>query len=282
MNKKLDNTILLFLFLTFFLIFKFNTIVKISILNSCLLWFKTLVPSMFAMYLMIDLLLNYGFANYLYKIFKSNIPILIIISLLLGTPANAKYIKDFYVNGYIGENEAKYILAFAYSPNPLFILSMAPNTKHAIATLTFLYITNIIIAYIFKKIYIHYESIPKHFDVKPFSECLEKSIYKTFKILVLVLGIVIFFGIINSFINIIFQDRGIFIKSILEMTNAVNSIISANGKNYKWIIFAVSFGGLSIHTQIKSILDDTPISYKYFLYGRLIASLLALIIILFY
>ena len=62
---------------------------------------------------------------------------------------------------------------------------------------------------------------------------------------------------------------------ILEITNALISMKKLN--NFKWFIFACTFGGLSIHTQIKSILEDTPISYKHFFYGRVISSIIALI-----
>lgn len=272
--KRYNNFILLILLFVFFLLFIFNLDIKMSVIDSVNLWLNTLVPSMVPMYLITDLLLNYGLSYHLFSLFKTNKCILIILSLLLGSPANAKYICDFYKDEYIDLNNANYLLTFAYSPNPLFILGIAPSLSIAIKTLIFIYITNIINAIIFRKLNKKEYICEKRFKVRSFSEVLESSIYKSFKILVLILGIVIVYGIINTFVNMIMPDNA-FIKAILEMTNALSYMLYSD--NTKWFTFACVFGGLSIHTQIKSILEDTPVNYKYFLYGRVIASSICII-----
>ena len=65
---------------------------------------------------------------------------------------------------------------------------------------------------------------------------------------------------------------------MLEITSGLKSLeyldVSENLKILLCIIY-LSFGGLSIHTQIKSILPDT--NYKMFLKGRLICIILSII-----
>ena len=277
MKKNINYLTILSLLFFFILIFKYNNLIKMSIINSCVLWFKTLVPSMFIMYLIVDLLLNYGLAKIVYNLFKTNAVILIIISLLLGTPANAKYIKEFYLKGLIDEKCANRLLVFSYSPNPLFVLAIMPNKKWALISLLFIYFTNFVLAiFMLKNIKNSLTSI-SFIEHKHFTECMEESIYKSFKLLILVLGIIMFYGVINSLIDKVLPNTSLIIKCILELTNALNIIVGTG--NYKWALLAISFGGLSIHTQIKSILEDTPLQYKYFFYGRLLASLISLVLI---
>lgn len=272
MNRRYDNLILIFLVAAFFFLFRFNTAIKDCVINAITAWLTNLVPFLFPAYILIDLMLNYGLTNKIYNIFKSNIPIIVILSLLLGCPSNAKYIRDFYRNGYISLGTANYLLTFAYSPNPLFILGIAPPSI-AFKTILFIYSSNLILAIIFHSLKEKENDVKRLFDKKPFVSVLESSIYKTFKILILILGIIIVYAIINLITDSIMPGSHYILKSILEITNAC--LTMQKTRVYKWFVFACTFGGLSIHTQIKSILDDTPISYKYFFFGRAIASILA-------
>lgn len=274
MDKRYNNLIMLILVLIFFFIFRLNTSIKDCIISAIIGWLYNLVPFLFPVYLLIDLMLNYDLIGYVYHLFKSNIPIIVILSLLLGCPSNAKYIKEFYCGGYISKGSANYLLTFAYSPNPLFILGIT-SKNIAIKTIIFIYVTNLVNIIIFHKLKSNNEDISKQVITKPFVNVIENSIFKTFKILILILGIIIIYAVINLIIDNILSGSNYVLKSILELTNA--SLTMKNNNDFTWFTFACTFGGLSIHTQIKSILEDTPINYKYFFYGRIIASINALI-----
>ena len=45
-----------------------------------------------------------------------------------------------------------------------------------------------------------------------------------------------------------------------------------------YLLAFISLGSISIHTQIKSILEDTPLSYSSFLLGRIISTILSIVI----
>ena len=277
MDKKYNNFILLVLTTIFFFMFRFNASIKECIVAAITSWLYNLVPFLFPLYIIIDLMQNYGFTNRIYRLFKSNIPVIVILSMLLGCPSNAKFIKEFYDEGYISLGSANYLLTFAYSPNPLFVLGIS-NSSIAFKTLAFIYITNLLMAIVFRHLKEKNENINKIVIQKPFVNVLETSIYRAFKILVLILGIIIVYAIINMIIDLFVPSPLFFVKSILEITNACMAMKKYG--DYSFFIFACSFGGLSIHTQIKSILEDTPISYNYFLFGRIIASVIALIFFL--
>lgn len=275
--KKIKNYIILFFLLNIFaFLFMFSRNIKLSVLSSTELWLNNILPSMLPMYTILDLLINYGLGSFLYTIFKSNSILLLFISLVSGSPGNAKYIKEFLEDGFITTDTANLLLTFAYSPNPLFIIAIAGNIKTALAILGYIYITNFINYVVFKRKLPSLSSKSKVFKKVSFSECIESSIKKSFNILILILGIVVIYGILNTLLSTIHVDS-IFLNSILEMTNALD-IINDRSLNIFWLIFASTFAGLSIHTQIKSILENTDASYKYFFLGRIMASIPALIL----
>lgn len=279
MKNNYNNIVLLILLFSFVLVFKYNPIIRDTVIYSCDLWFNNLVPLMFITYLLTDLLINYGLGNIFYRVFKSNIPLLVMISMILGCPANAKYISEFYKEGYISLDSANWILLFAYSPNPLFIFGIVPKLEMGIVILLVNYLINFVMAFISFKYVKLGKFKEKQFFTKSFTKCIEESIYKSFKILLLILGIIIIYATIIRFMDLIVPERFFIIKIILEITNGINIIVNSNSDMYKWIFLAVSFGGLSIHTQIKSILSDTDLSYSNFLLGRLISTLISLLII---
>ncbi len=271
----------MFLLLTCFVMtFKYSSLVKASVLDSMNLFITSIVPSMLPAYFLIDLLINYGLLNAIYKLFKNNTVLLFLISLISGTPTNAKYIKEFYSDGYISLDDANFLLLFSYSPNPLFILAFSPDVQSFFLIVLYLYATNFLIYLFFRRKFKRQKDKPKTHRQQSFIDCLSSSITKSFNVLLMILGVIVFYGLVNSLLDIL-GISSFFLASALELTNALH-LLTAKGASLLWFIFAITFGGLSIHTQIKSILENSNISYRHFLIGRLIASLPILFIALFY
>ena len=68
-------------------------------------------------------------------------------------------------------------------------------------------------------------------------------------------------------------------RGILEMTQGLNSLINLDIIFKDAItIFFITFGGLSIHTQVKCILDNANLEYKFFLKGRILQMVIALLL----
>lgn len=272
--KKKDYIILTLLLIIFTLLFKYNSLIKESVIDSSKIWFYNILTSLLPIYIITDLLINYGIIN----LFKNNNLFLSFISLIIGSPSNAKYIREFYEDKLISLEDANRLLLFSYSPSPLFIINICPNIKYALYILLYIYFTNLIL-FLFNKN--NNTKIDSSFTKVSFSKCIESSINKSFKILILILGVIIIYNIIITLLNNIFINKLFFFKIILELTNGLN-ITTKLGSNYLiYSIFISTFGGLSIHSQIKSILEDSNISYYYFLKGRLISSIPLLFIIMF-
>ena len=124
-----------------------------------------------------------------------------------------------------------------------------------------------------------YEKIKNNYNSKSIN--LSKIIKETIDTLLMILGTLIVFNIIINILPI----NNLLIKSIingtLEITTALNNINFLNiNTNFKILlsIIYLSFGGISIHTQIKSIFSDT--NYKLFLKNKFLSILISISLLL--
>ena len=86
---KKNHAILILLIILNIFILKENLIIKFSMIEGAKIWFKQIFCTLLPAYFLIDLLINYGITNYI----KNNKVFLILISFLLGSPSNAKYVN---------------------------------------------------------------------------------------------------------------------------------------------------------------------------------------------
>ena len=97
-----------------------------------------------------------------------------------------------------------------------------------------------------------------------------------------VLGVITFYLILSNILITEFNIKepySIFLKGFMEMTQGLASLIKLNIKFKELIaIIFISFGGLSIHTQVACILNEYDLSYHHFLKGRIIATTIAIVL----
>ncbi len=254
--------------------------------------FPTLIPFM----LLSNILINYNIindiSNTLNKITKNifkvnkNCSFALIMSMLSGTPSNAKYLKDLYDNKLISETDIQKCLNFCHFTNPIFILgtigySFLENKKLGLIILISHYCSSLILGLFNKKnnSYIHeYNYIQK--EKNSFITILKDAINSTTNTLFLILGIITTCIIISCIIsNIINIDNNYkFIFGFLEITQGLKFLSLSNlNIKLKTILSSalISFGGFCIHAQVFSILDNKKIRYLPYLKSRIIHSLLS-------
>ncbi len=298
MKKKINLFICFIIFLILFEVFDHSNIVINSIYESTKIWFYNLVPTIFPIYIIVDLLLNYNAIYYLSKIFgtimekvfklKKETSFVFLLSTLSGFPSNSKYIKNLLDNKIINTYEAQKLLLFTHFSNPLFIIesigvTFLSNKKIGIIILIVHYLTNIIIGLINRNYYVNLESTNTIQEKKKesFVTCLSNSILNTIKILFLLYGIITFFMIITSLIKANFpfnNNINSIICGILEMTQGIYFISSTNLPliiKASIITFFISFGGFSIHMQVFSILSDYKLKYKDYFLARITHGIIA-------
>lgn len=293
----------LFLFLIIQLIISSDTIFY-SINEAIVLWFYKVVPSLLPFFLICNFLINYGFIEIMSELLKpimhllkinENASFIFVMSIFTGSPGNAFYIREALSKKIITEHDATKVLMFSQFASPLFILGtvkLALNSfKASIWILIVTYLTNFILAFLFRNLYkveskspISFLNIKIQLNNTPFlsfGKVLSNSIKKTFDALIVILGSICFFYIITAIIQkYSFFPKPIypFVTGILEMTQGINNVsllnISLKMKAIFITIF-LSFGGFSIHSQIISIISDTKIKYLPYLLARILHAIVA-------
>lgn len=294
--KKYSNQIIVILtFLMLILVLINKDLVSDSILSSLYIWYNTLVPSMFPMILLSDILITYNtdtiipkiITKYVSKIFNisNNAVMIFILSLISGFPSNGIIINKAITTKVITKEEGNHLLLFCNFANPLFILETVgsfylKNNIYSLIILASHISSNIIIGIFFrKKNYTKNNYIIEKHKSQSFDEVLSISISKSVNVLLTIAGTVTLFLILTTLITHIFnlsESLTIIIKSTLEMTMALSYLTNLNINDILKVVISsiiVSFSGLSIHLQVMSSLND--IKYKNYLLGRILSSILS-------
>lgn len=300
--KKYSNLIIVILsFITLILIFLNKSLISKTIIYSFSIWFNTLVPSMFPMIILSDILISYNFSDYIpkgivkfmSKVFNisKNAVLIIFLSMVSGFPTNAITTLNAYDKKMISKKEAEHLLFFNHFANPLFVLETVGvfylnNNKYGIIILISHVLSNIIIGILFrnKNTYSidNYRSISN--KSQSFGDVISNSIKKTINSLLMVSGTITLFLILSTLIINVFELNSylsILVQGILEMTTSIASLSLIETTNILKVVIStmiISFGGLSIHLQVYSSLDG-KLKYENYFVGRLYQMFISGIIV---
>ena len=297
---KKDINLLVIIITLFFLVELFiNKSLVFNTINFSLdIWVNNLIPSLFPMFVLSDILITYDFVKYIPKWFinifsylfniKKDCVLVFFLSMLSGFPSNAKNIRKLYDMNIINSKEASHMLMFTHFSNPLFILGTLSifflnNKALGIIILLSHYLSNFIIGIIFRKLNTisNNKSNEKEKNLY-FGPVFVNAIKSGIDTLLLILGTLTCFLIISAIIINRFNlnsYNSLLIKSILEITMGLKELSLFNFSDLTKVILSsciLSFGGLSVHMQVISQLIDTDISYKYFFIGRIFQVVISL------
>lgn len=299
MFKNLLYLIILTIVL-FEMLFNSSTIIN-SVSFSFSLCINNLFPSLFPFMILSNILMEYGFVDIsseflkplMNKVFKVHeyASFVFILSIISGSPSNAKYINELLNKNLINEKQANKILLFTHFVNPLFIINTIGVTflhdkKLGIIILLSHYLGNIIVGLLFRNY--HKININEKINLKnaikslkkernDFISILTNSIISSINTLLVILGVITTCLIITSLIN----TNPLF-NGILEITQGLKYISTTNINLLKKVIlttFLISFGGFSIHAQNFSILSNKKIKYIPFFIARVIHGITSSIIV---
>ena len=282
-----------YILILLFLLFEFitNTDLLIESTNNSIINFKNnLLPTLFPIFIISDLLINYNFSIIInnlfyktfYKLFKidKNCCFIIILGLLTGYSNTFNIILNLYNKELIDDKSINKIILFTNFINPLYlitVLSIILNNRIAIYILLTSYISNIIIGIIYRNYSISKTNIETNKTESLFI-CLISSIKKNINNLLVILGINIFTCIIS---NIIFSNSiiGILFKGLIDFTNGLSIIsnLTIKTKIISSIIF-ISFGGINAHLQCINLLKN--VNYIKYLKARILQIIISLIIVI--
>lgn len=273
-----------------------------SVSFSFSLCINNLFPSLFPFMILANILMEYGFVEIcseflkpiMNKIFKvhENGAFVLVLSIISGSPSNAKYIQELLNSKKMNNYDAIKILLFTHFVNPLFILNTIGVTFLQSKTIGLIilfshYLGNIFVGIIFRK-YHKYNNHPKisisnafnslENKRKNFITILTNSIASSINTLLIILGVITTCLIITTIIKI---DP--LLTGILEITQGLKYIATSNLTTIKKVVFTtflISFGGFSIHAQCFSILSNHNIKYLPYFIARILHGLFSSIIVL--
>lgn len=297
MKKNVKNNFFIVLTLFFVvLLFKNNTLFKNCIINGCILFFKNVFPSLFPMFIVSDILMNYNFLNILdcvnTRFFKKILKMptiafyIFILSIFSGTPTNAYITRNLVEEKKLIPKDAGIILSYSCFLNPLFLYNMLMiifnSKKITILLMMINYGLNFFTAFLYRNYSYQDSLLFSNKASKSFTTVLSNSITRSFNTFIIILGTIIFYLLIC-------EGIGLFIKNPI-LNCMVNGLLEATGGLLKLsnlqiniflkgvlVSFFISFLGFSIHTQIKNIISDVKIPYKYFFITRCIHAFLSAI-----
>ena len=296
--KKYSNIIIIIItFIILILVLLNKTLVTDTILSSLYIWLNTLVPSMMPMLILSDILINYNFitlvpskiTNIISKIFNisSNAVLIIFICLISGFPSNASSINTAHKLKLISTKEASHLLLFTHFANPLFVLQTVgvfylKNSLYGIIILISHILSSFLIGVLLrsKNNPTKQNYISKNNNCQSFNYIFTNSIKKSISTLLMVSVVVSSFLVISSLLSHILNLNiylSTILQGILEMTMGLSKLSHLPISNIQKIIFSsaiISFGGLSIHMQVSSLLEDIP--YSNYLKGRILHALISI------
>lgn len=266
----------LFLILILILMLTNPHIVSFEVYNACVLWFTTLLPTMYPSFVVIDMIyhmpLIYKFSSFLYKPFKfifhissSKSVFLILISLICGAPASTKLIVASYEKKEISKREyTNLICAFSTLSMPYTILILQ---QYGISIWKY-YLIVCLLAWIWMFLFQRKEKtnlIPVSFE-SDYLNLFFTSVKKNMDILLNILGILIIIRVLTAFLfpkNFILYP---YLEILGGLENPIAPIVALS---------AMGFLGVSIHFQMLYIMKDIP--YYKFLVSRLFFLLVGIV-----
>ena len=288
MNKLRNYFTLFFILLIFYFLFKYNYLLNISVTSAVKLWLNKIFPSLFIMFILSDIIINTNMLQGITKVFKKTFNRIFktngdaidafVLTIISCTPASAFIINEMLKQNRLDLTSANKLISYTFFSNPLFLynsLITTFNHKTTFKIIVINYLANVFIGLFMRKQV--REPLKRNYQSnnKKILTSIPNSIKKSMDTMFIILGTITFYMIVtNILIEVLpLNQNGIVImKGIIEITQGLNILNTFTSNNLIKEIIAlsiISFGGLSIHTQIYSLIYDTDISYKNFFYGRI-------------
>lgn len=299
----------LLLSIAFFILTESKAVME-AVLFSFQIWKNNIFPSLFPFFLLSELLIQYGFVEFLGELLKpvmnrifrisNQAAFIFVMSIISGFPSNAKYTKALLEEHKINEKEATKILTFTHFSNPLFILGTVSITFLGNREVGFLilfchYITNLILGLLFRNYYpspktdcrvsirkaITNMTLARQKKKVSFPLILTNALNHTIQTLLFILGVTTTFLIITTLINqhiTLSTLHQSILNGFFEMTQGLKYVSLLNiPLKIKGIltVMILSFGGLSVHMQLIGILSKSKIRYFPYFTARVLHATIA-------
>lgn len=258
------------------------------------LWISNVLPAMLPFFICVNFLMYIGVDRI--------IPVQLFpfaMSVLSGYPMGAKIIGDFYRKGVISVQEAKRLISFCSTSNPVFMITAVGTEmlgfQKAGIVIALAHYLGAVCNGGFYTLFLKKENVGmialKEEKADDILEQMTNAIFSSFKSLGIILAYIIMFMFVSDFLDYI-GVFGVFSTSageaigrgIFEMTVGCSFLKQGSILlQYKCVLAAmmISWSGLSIVGQSMSMLSGTGVSVSYFVLTKVTHCIFAGIIALF-
>ena len=288
-----------FLILCFFVMLLFSSDVFEGAKSGLLLWFLTVLPTLFPFLLISRLLLDSCACSLLNGFFGPLISRLfdisaqgsfaVIVGFLCGYPMGAKITADLLLAGQITKSEASYLLSFCNNTSPAFLVSFIvlgyfQDSKLILPSVLILYGTPVLLSFFFRMK--NYTNKSFFFEKSDPPSCsLDACLTDSSEAIVKVGGYIILFSVLLNLLkklpitHPLFQ---IFLLPSLELTNGItllnNAVIAPAGSHSFALLYCLcmghtAFGGWCALFQTGSMIAESGLSLKSYATKKLITAL---------
>lgn len=290
----------LFLISLFTIMLLFPSPVLKGASEGLLLWFNTVLPTLFPFILICNLLIQTKAINVLLHItsplfcrfFKVSPygSFAVLSGFLCGYPMGAKVTADLYRQGNISKEEASYLLSFCNNTSPMFILSFLVmqnlgNNRLKLPTLGILFLSPVIISFLFRPKSRKTAGTSRQTPCvsEPagvsLSDALDFSIGNALESITKVGVYIMVFAIFTELLRLLpvtGSPLHLVFASCLEITNGITMLCQSDLGSQAIYILCLSetaFGGLCAAAQTASMMKGTGLPISSYLLKKLATAL---------
>lgn len=314
--KKAKNRILSsLLILLFFAMLLFPKAMLSGAKNGLLLWFNTVLPTLFPFILICNLCIETDAVHSLLRItgpalcrFFQVSPygsFAVLTGFLCGYPMGSKVAADLYRHGRISKSECSYLVSFCNNTSPMFIISFLVlqnfrNRSLTLPTLFILFLSPILCSILFR----HFSNETYHFIQEPSGTVDKHTISRTATVscqnpfdhaisdaldsITKVGAYIIAFSVVTQLLLVLPLPEctiKIFLLSCLEITAGITLLCTSGlpaRTTFILCLFLTSFGGFCAAFQTQSMLKGTGIPIITYLTKKLVTALVTSLFALIY
>lgn len=274
---------ILLLFFFFALLFHPDISLK-GATNGLLLWYRSIIPTLFPFVVLTNLLIGTNVAAVLSRILSplisrlfcvsKNACFAILVGFLCGYPMGAKVTSDLVERREITKKEGQYLLSFCNNTSPMFIISYIvlqtfADKRVLLPSLCILLTSPVVCSFLFRFYHKPSRSFLGRKDASPITfqfSFLDNAIMNGFETITKVGGYMILFSIVLEFFAI----------PSLEITGGIAHIAKNHPvlhSSYVPIMALTSFGGWCSVAQTKSMIQSANLSILPYIIEKLITAM---------
>ncbi len=291
MKIKSKLLILLSFGLVFLMIFYTQQVTN-GAYNALVLSATSVIPALFPFFVVSGILVNTGAVHFIGKAFSPLSKVLFktqgvgafvfLMGFLCGYPTGAKITADMYKSGQLTKKESERLLAFCNNSGPLFVIGAVGNTmlgsKKIGIILYLVHALSAVVTGVVFSLFSKEKTTTKSTKIMAtnFSQAITKSVETALKSILSVCAYVVFFG---SVIQVIKEfTKSPVLLSLLEVTTGAKEIIASGIANDTMLVLlsgAMAFGGICVFFQVRSVVGDTDLSCRTYLFGKIFQAMCA-------